>query len=232
MEYRFHSATISKLSSSFNMDEIYKIMNNSFDPLISDEGFLSQETYLDKIFYFQYLRKVPITYGEYDNGYLKKTETVIKETNFQIDFNKKMIVIFSGKKQSDFLLKKISNIFKIPFFTLDLNFLKLLDLVEDPRFIVRSEQVVINGFNYHDLMVGKYIANIKDKEILKTVIKKYQNNVEKIKLSFEDYNGNVSVITINRNGSFVFNNSQEENIEIILYFVHLIFSGDLWIWLI
>lgn len=227
MEYRFHSATVRKISSTLNMDDICKIKNKSFDPIISDEGFLLQETYLDKIYCFQYLRKVPITYGEYENGYLTKTETVIKETNFQIDFSKKVIVIFSGKKQSDFLLKKISTIFKMSFFNLNLNFLKLLDLVEDPQFIVRSEQIVINGFNYHDLMVGKYIADIKDKEILKTVIKKYQNNVEKIKLSFEDYNGNISYVKIDRNGSFMFNNTREENIKIIFYFIHLIYSGDI-----
>lgn len=227
MEYRFHSATISKISSLFNIDDIYKIKNQTFDPIVSDEGFVLKETCFDSVFNFQYLRKVPFTYGEFNNGFITKTDTVIKETNFQIDMTKKIIVIFSGKRQSDFLLKKISTIFKISFISLDLNFLKLIDLIDDPKFIVRSEQIVINGFNYHDLMVGKYIANIKDKEILKTVIKKYQHNVEKIKLSFEDYNENISHVKIHRNGSFVFNNNREENIGIIFHFTNLIYSGDL-----
>lgn len=227
MEYGFHSATIRKIPISVNTDSINKIINKPFNPLTSNEGFSLLDRPSEGIFYFQYLRKVLITYGEYDIGYVKKTEEVIKETNFQIDLNKRIIIVFSGEKQSDFLLNKISLVFKESFLVLNLNFLKLLNLFENPNFIVRSEQVVINGFNYHNLMVGKYIANIKEKEILEDVLKKYENNVGKIKLSFEDYDGNISSITINRNGTFVFNNFREENMKIITYFIQLINSGDL-----
>ncbi|MCQ1536134.1 hypothetical protein FTO70_10670 [Methanosarcina sp. KYL-1] len=227
MEYRFRSASVSKIASSINTDDVNQIINSPFNPLISDEGFSLLSNNSDKLFCFQYLREVPITYGEYNNGYCKRTEKVIRETNFQLDLENKMMIIFSGKKQSDFLLKRLSNIFGISFYVLEIDFQKLLNLLTNSKFIVRSEQAVINGFNYGDLMVGKYIANIKDKEILLSVIAKYGKKVEKIKLSLESYDGNTSSITIHKNGSFLFKNCRKDNIDIIIHFVHHIDSGDL-----
>ena len=225
MENKFRSACVKKLPASFSINEINLIKNTLFDSS-KDDGFLLLSSSENNKFFFQYLRRILISYGEYNGSYIKKTEKTIKEMKFELDLENKIIIIYSGKSQSEYFARKLITKFGYFLSSIEVDFSKLIDDLTKSEFIVRSEQAVINGFVYKEIMVGKYIADIKDIDVLKNVLRKYNNKVEKIKLTIEDYNDNVFTITIDKNGTFLFKNFKDENAKILNYLVLNILLGD------
>lgn len=228
MENRFRSATIFSLSPNFSLNEINKIKDFIFNPINSHEGYIfSNHSKNNNHFYFQYLRKVPVTYGEYNEGFIKKKGEILKETSFEIDLKNKIILVFAGKAQSNFFIRKFTSHFGLFTSSFKLDFSKKIDILTDSQFIIRSEQAVINGFTYKELMVGRYIANIKDIEVFKKVLNKYRNDIEIIKISIEDDYGNISKVKIDKHGTFSFGKSREENANILNFLISKMLDGDL-----
>lgn len=217
MVHSFRSATIKKLLSPFSEADIEDIKNTSFDPLASNEGYLFLG-YSDNNYIFEYLRKVPITYGDYENGYVTKKRTVVKETTFHINLERMVIVIFSGQKDSAFFIRRFINNFGVLISNLDIDFLDILKCFALSEYTLRSEQATINGFVYNDLIVGTYIANITDMEVFKRILKKY-DGIRKINVCVEHYDADVSKISIDKNGSFRFNNISGKNNEILDFLI-------------
>jgi hypothetical protein len=110
MDYRFRSACVKKLAQSFSLELVAEIEKHRFSPLNNSEGFVLLESVDKNEFYFQYLRKITITYGDYQNEFIKKKGETIKETFFKIDLKQMLILIYAGKSQSDFLIRKLENI--------------------------------------------------------------------------------------------------------------------------
>jgi len=228
LENIFRSATVFSLSPNFSLNEINKIKDFTFNPINSHEGYIFSNSFENNNnFYFQYLRKVPITYGEYDEGFIKKKREILKETSFEIDLKNKIILVFAGKAQSNFFIRKFTSHFGLFTSSFKLDFSKKIDILTNSQFIIRSEQAVINGFTYKELMVGRYIANIKDIEVFKKVLNKYGNNIEKIKISIEDNYGNILKVKIDKHGTFSFGKSREENANILNFLISKILDGDL-----
>jgi hypothetical protein len=228
LENRFRSATAFNLLPNFGLNEIDKIKDFAFDPINSHEGYIfSNYSENNNNFYFQYLRKVPVSYGEYNEGFIKKKGEILKETSFEIDFKNKIILVFAGKAQSNFFIRKFTSHFGLFTSSFKLDFSKKIDFLTDSQFIIRSEQVVINGFTYKELMVGRYIANIKDIDVFKKVLNKYRTNIEKITISIEDDCGNILKVKIDEHGTFSFGKYREENANILNFLILTMLHGDL-----
>lgn len=228
MENRFRSATAFSLLPNFGLNEIDKIKDFTFDPINSHEGYIfSNYSENNNNFYFQYLRKVPVSYGEYNEGFIKKKGEILKETSFEIDFKNKIILVFAGKAQSNFFIRKFTSHFGLFTSSFKLDFSKKIDFLTDSQFIIRSEQAVINGFTYKELMVGRYIANIKDIDVFKKVLNKYRTNIEKITISIEDDHGNILKVKIDEHGTFSFGKYREENANILNFLILTMLHGDL-----
>ena len=215
MDYLFRSATIKKFISPFNKDDINKIKNKQFNPSTSKEGFLYLESLIENKFLFKYLRKVPLTYGEYKESYTMKTSEIIKDVTFLINLDKQILIIFSGKQESNFLNRRFIRNFGVLTSNFELDFFKILDYFNSSNYVIRSEQATIKGFVFKNLMIGTYICNINDVEIFKKILIKYNENIEKIKLSIEYYDGDVLKINFDKNGSFIFNKFSEKNKDIL-----------------
>lgn len=228
MENIFRSATVFSLSPNFSLNEIDKIKGFIFNPIKSHEGYIFLNcTGNNNNFYFQYLRKVPVTYGEYNEGFIKKQGEILKETYFEIDLKNKIISVFAGKAQSNFFIRKFTSHFGLFTSSFKLDFSKKIDFLTNSQFIIRSEQAVINGFTYKELMVGRYIATIKDIDVLKKVLDKYGNNIDKIKISIEDNHGNIIKVNIDKHGTFSFGKAREENVKILNFLISKMLNGDL-----
>jgi len=228
LENKFRSATAFSLLPNFSLNEIDKIKDFTFNPINSHEGYIfSNLSENNNNFHFQYLRKVPVTYGEYNEGFIKKKGEILKETSFEIDLKNKIILVFAGKAQSNFFIRKFTSHFGLFTSSFKFDFSQKIGFLTDSQFIIRSEQVVINGFTYKELMVGRYIANIKHIELFKKVLNKYGNNIEKIKISIEDDYGNIFRVKIDKNGTFSFGKSREENANILNFLISKMLNGDL-----
>ena len=228
MENRFRSVTAFSLLPNFSLNEIDRIKDFTFNPINSHEGYIFSNYFENNTkFYFQYLRKVPVTYGEYNEGFIKKKGEIVKETSFEIDLKNKIILVFAGKTQSNFFIRKFTSHFGLFTSSFKLDFSKKIDFLTDSQFIIRSEQAVINGFTYKELMVGRYIANIKDIDVFKKVLNEYGNNIEKITILIEDDCGNSSKVKIDKHGTFSFGKSREENANILNFLILTMLHGDL-----
>ncbi|SDF70778.1 hypothetical protein SAMN04488589_1187 [Methanolobus vulcani] len=226
MEYSFRTASVKILPSTFGIIDIQKILQVPFLPLNKSGGFRLLSSSDERKFLFQYLHEVPITYGEFNGDYTLKTETRVKEITFEIDIKSKRMIVFSNKAQSDFFVRKFMSQFGYLISSFELDFTNLIDKLTTSEIITHSEQVVINGFIFKDIIVGKYIAEIKDLEILQQIVSEYGPKVDKIKLSII-YDDTDSIISIDRNGSFLFNCFREDNINILNYFIDTALTGRL-----
>lgn len=209
MEYKFRSVTVRKIPYSFGLNEITYLMN-SFDLYESNDSFLYIGTFESNIFDFKYLRKAKITYGKYEDGYIQEKREVIKETNFQIDLQRNILIIFASKFQSNFLIRRLESKLNLLIPSFEIRFSKIFSLFVHSSFITRSEQAVIENFEYGETLIGTYIANIHDNESLKDIIELYGNNVQKIKLSIQDCDENITHISIDKSGNFVFTGCNEQ----------------------
>ena len=228
MESRVRSASVKKLISSFNSEGILdEIKDLVFDPIESEEGFLFLSEEDAKIFHFKYLRKFSFTYGDYDQGYVRKTQQIIKETDFELDLDNDLLIIFSGKSECNFFVRRFISNFGSLVSSINIDFSNVLDLFTDSKYIFRAEQVVINGFVYDQIISGKYFAEVKDTDVFIYLLNKYRNNVEKIKLSVEGCDGDSSIVSIDRSGGFKFNKLGENNRNILSYLISKLSIGDL-----
>lgn len=227
MVNKFRYVSLKKIPSDFGLQEIAEMKEYTFDPINKDDGFLILDSSYDNVFYIQYLYKMPITYGQYDGSFVKKTEYTVKEITFELNLNNGILIVFSGSSLSDYFARKMTNLFKHVIYSYEIHFLDLIDILEKSGFLLRSEQAVINGFVYKDIMVGKYVADVKDMDILKNLILKYGTKVEKIKLDIEDENSNRCTLNIGKNGTFTFNSFREENYEFLKNIVSKMLSEEL-----
>ncbi|MFX1521799.1 MAG: hypothetical protein ACFFCD_17985 [Promethearchaeota archaeon] len=211
----FRYACLKELPQSFGITGINEMEKCPFNSIDTDDGFIILDSSDGNVFYIQYLYKMPITYGQYDGGFVKKTECTIKEITFELDISNRLLIVFSGSSLSDYFARKMMNKFNQVISSCEINFLKLIDILETSGFILRSEQAVINGFVYKDIMVGKYVVDIKDMDILKNTISKYGTKVEKVKLDIEATNGTRCILNIGKNGMFVFGSFKEENYDFL-----------------
>jgi hypothetical protein len=224
MEYSFRTASVKILPGTFDIIDIQKILQVPFSPLNKSEGFRLLSSIDERKFLFQYLREVPITYGEFNGDYTLKTGKTIKEITFEIDLKNRLMIVFSNKTQSDFFIRKFMGKFGCVVTSLEVDFSNLIAELMESKLIVHSEQVIINGFTFKEIIAGKYIAEVADIEVLQTILSEYKSKVDKIKLSIQ-CNDTDSTISIDRNGSFLFNCFQENNQEILTYFISLILKG-------
>lgn len=226
MESRVRSASVIKLISSVNYEDIIgKIKSFVFDPMESEEGFLFLSEQ-DNTFQIKYLRKFSFTYGDYDHGYIKKTQQIIKETDFELDLDSNLLITFSGKSECSFFIRRFISSFGSVFSPTHVDFSNVIDLFTDSKYIFRAEQLVINGFVYDHFVSGKYFAEVKDTDVFINILKKYRDNVEKIKLCVEDYDGNSSIVSIDQSGRFTFNKLEEKNRDILNYLISKLLIGD------
>lgn len=226
MEGKVRSVSVKKLVPSFNYEDIIdKIKNFVFDPMESEEGFLflSEE---DKAFQIKYLRKFSFTYGDYDNGYIKKTQQIIKETDFELDLGSNLLITFSGKSECNFFIRRFVSNFGSLVSPTYVDFLNIIDLFTDSKYIFRAEQIVINGFVYDQFVSGKYFAEIKDTDVFINILNKHKNKIERIKLCIEDYDGNSSIVSIYQSGRFSFNKVEDKNRDILNYLISKLLVGD------
>jgi hypothetical protein len=142
------SACVKKLGHLFSLELVNKIGKNVFDPIKSDEGFILLDSNKKTKFYFQYLRKSTFTYTEYQNRLILKKGETVKETFFEIDLENMFLIIYAGKSQSEFLIRKLEPICEVSFISIDIEFSKVFDLLKQSKYICRIEQVEIANFNY------------------------------------------------------------------------------------
>jgi hypothetical protein len=226
MEYNFRTASVKILPDIFNIEDIQKIQQVPFSQLNESEGFRLLSYSENNKFLFQYLREVPITYRELNGNYSFKTEKTIKEMIFEIDLKSKTMIVFSNKSQSDFFIRKFIGQFGHLVSSLEVDFSKLVSALIKSKFIVHSEQIVINGFIFKEVMIGKYIAEIRDIEVLQHILSEYGPKVDKIKLSIQsDTSDDIYLVSINRTGSFLFNSFREGNNYIAKYLISQILEG-------
>ncbi|WP_410510161.1 hypothetical protein RSJ42_08600 [Methanosarcina hadiensis] len=195
------------------------IEKNHFNPVEFNEGFILLGSIDKTNFYFQYLRKSSFTYGEYQNELILKKGETIKETLFEIDLEKMLLFIYSGKSQSDFLVRKLEAICGDLFTPFEIDFAKVFDLLRKSKYICRIEQIEIANFKYKDFLMGKYTANIQEETTFRNIMNEYGLSVMKVVLSIEDYDGNFSLVKINKAGSFLFESYSENNSDILRYAV-------------
>lgn len=211
------SACVKKLEHFFSLELVDKIKKSTFDPTKSDEGFILLDSINKTNFYFQYLRKSSFTYTEYQNKLILKKGETIKETFFEIDLENMFLLIYAGKSQSEFLIRKLELICEVFFISIDIEFSKIFNLLKQSKYICRIEQVEIANFNYNNLLVGKYIAKVQEESVLQKILKEHYKNITKIVISIEDYDNNMYLIKISKNSSFFFNSISENNYEILRF---------------
>lgn len=211
------SACVKKLANFFSLEFVHKIEKKAFDPEKSDEGFILLDSNNKTKFYFQYLRKSTFTYTEFKNKLILKKGETIKETFFEIDLDNMFLIIYAGKSQSEFLIRKLEPICGISFISIVIEFSKIFDLLKQSKYICRIEQVEIANFNYKDLLIGKYIAKVQDENILMKIIYEEGRNIAKVVISVEDYDDNIYSVKIYKNFSFTFDSCSENNSDILRF---------------
>lgn len=221
MESKFRSVTVRKIPYTFGPDEITYLMN-SFDLNNSHDTFLYIGNFESNVFDFKYLRKSNITYGKYENQYFQEKREIIKEINFQVDLQKKILIIFTGKLQSSFVIRRLESILNLLIPFLEIEFYKIFNLFVYSKFIARSEQASILNFEHNQHLIGTFIVAIHDNESLKNIISEYGNNIQKIKFSIQNSDEKVTYITIDKSGNFLFTGYNEQNKEILDFFIDCI----------
>ncbi|KXS41709.1 hypothetical protein HWN40_06945 [Methanolobus zinderi] len=216
MDYKFRSACIRKLTKSFSSELIDEIKKHSFSPSDSKDGFVLLESSND-VFLFQYLRKINYTYGDFQGELIQRKGETIKDHIFEINLDSMLLIIYAGKSQSDFLVRKLENICGNSFISVEIEFAKILEIMKKSTFISRMEQVELKNFQCNSSLVGRYIPNVYDYELFKDIIEKYCNNLLKVTLSFESYQGDTITLTIGKDSSFLFRSYSENNSKILTY---------------
>jgi len=217
------SACVKKLEHFFSLELVEKIEKTIYDPIKSDEGFILLDSINETNFYFQYLRKSSFTYTEYQNKLILKKGETIKETFFEIDLENMYLIIYAGKAQSEFLIRKLEPICEVSFISIDIEFSRIFDLLKQSKYICRIEQVEIDNFNHNDLLIGKYITKIQEENLLQIIINEYRKNISKLVISIDDYDTNRYLIKISRNSSFFFDSISEHNYEVLRFIMSNLF---------
>ncbi|WP_135604940.1 hypothetical protein [Methanococcoides sp. NM1] len=227
MDLKFRSASVRKIPKSFSLSVIKEMRKDEFIPSEVDEGYLFLEKSEYDTYIFKYLNKVTLIHTEYNGNFTKKTDYDIKETIFEIDLKNSFMIVYSGKSQSDYFMRRLFK--KIGYFDsfISINFIHFLSMLKQSNYIVQSEEAVINGFTHNEILIGKYIASIKSLDILHHVLNSYTNKVVKIKLQLEDQNENVSILSIDKSGSFTFNSFDKNNEYLLKYCILNSIVGDL-----